>query len=134
MRPALELTKEMKLRSQIRCSSALLAFDIGYYVGRSHYLATPKFPSAQVRGQTDVIQHLVIHNQVCGAFNLEDINEPTFYRLTSPSNSISPHPGITMVKLYGFPLSTCTRLVALVCKEKEIPYELISVNLAKGEQ
>ncbi|KAJ8581821.1 glutathione S-transferase [Rhizopogon salebrosus TDB-379] len=39
-----------------------------------------------------------------------------------------------MVKLYGFPLSTCTRLVALVCKEKEIPYELISVNLAKGEQ
>ncbi|KAG1759249.1 glutathione S-transferase [Suillus occidentalis] len=39
-----------------------------------------------------------------------------------------------MVKLYGFPPSTCTRLVALVCKEKEIPYELISVNLAKGEQ
>ncbi|KAG1740824.1 glutathione S-transferase [Suillus paluster] len=39
-----------------------------------------------------------------------------------------------MVKLHGFTHSTCTRLVALVCKEKEIPYELISVNLAKGEQ
>jgi len=39
-----------------------------------------------------------------------------------------------MVKLYGFSTSTCTRLVALVCKEKEIPYELISVDLAKGEQ
>jgi hypothetical protein len=76
----------------------------------------------------------VIRDQVCGAFNLEDINEPTFYRLPSPLNTISPHPGITMVKLYGFPLSTCTRLVALVCKEKEIPYELISVNLAQGEQ
>ncbi|KAG2153394.1 glutathione S-transferase [Suillus clintonianus] len=39
-----------------------------------------------------------------------------------------------MVKLYGFSPSTCTRLVALICKEKEIPYELISVNLGKGEQ
>ncbi|KAG1879829.1 glutathione S-transferase [Suillus subluteus] len=38
-----------------------------------------------------------------------------------------------MVKLYGFSSSTCTRLVALVCKEKNIPYELIQVNLAKGE-
>ncbi|KAG1818021.1 glutathione S-transferase [Suillus subaureus] len=39
-----------------------------------------------------------------------------------------------MVKLYGFAYSTCTRLVALVCKEKEIPYELTNINLAKGEQ
>ncbi|KAG2074851.1 glutathione S-transferase [Suillus decipiens] len=39
-----------------------------------------------------------------------------------------------MVKLYGSPLSTCTRLVALICKEKNIPYELIKVDLAKGEQ
>ncbi|KAG0703339.1 glutathione S-transferase [Suillus ampliporus] len=38
-----------------------------------------------------------------------------------------------MVKLYGASLSTCTRLVALVCKEKQIPYELIVVDLAKGE-
>jgi hypothetical protein len=43
-----------------RCAGVALAFDIGCYVGRSHYLATPKFPSAQVRGQTDVTQHLVI--------------------------------------------------------------------------
>ncbi|KAG2142276.1 glutathione S-transferase [Suillus bovinus] len=39
-----------------------------------------------------------------------------------------------MVKLYGFPNSTCTRLVALICKEKNIPYELIQVNFMKGEQ
>ncbi|KAG2142275.1 glutathione S-transferase [Suillus bovinus] len=39
-----------------------------------------------------------------------------------------------MVKLYGFPLSTCTRLVALICKEKNIPYEFIQVDLVKGEQ
>ncbi|KAG1831944.1 glutathione S-transferase [Suillus subalutaceus] len=39
-----------------------------------------------------------------------------------------------MVKLYGFPSTTCTRFVALICKEKNIPYELIHVNLAKGEQ
>ncbi|KAG1721322.1 glutathione S-transferase [Suillus occidentalis] len=39
-----------------------------------------------------------------------------------------------MVKLYGYPLSTCTRLVALICKEKNIPYEYINIDLAKGEQ
>ncbi|KAF9231974.1 glutathione S-transferase [Melanogaster broomeanus] len=39
-----------------------------------------------------------------------------------------------VLKLYGFPISTCTRLVALICKEKEIPYELIVVDLTKGEQ
>ncbi|KAG2031204.1 glutathione S-transferase [Suillus americanus] len=38
-----------------------------------------------------------------------------------------------MVKLYGFPTTTCTRFVALVCKEKNIPYELIHVNLAQDE-
>jgi len=39
-----------------------------------------------------------------------------------------------VLKLYGHPLSTCTRRVALVCKEKGIPYELHVVDLAKGEQ
>ncbi|KAH7883395.1 glutathione S-transferase [Phlebopus sp. FC_14] len=36
-------------------------------------------------------------------------------------------------KLYGAPKSTCTRLVALIAKEKEIPYELIPIDLQKGE-
>ena len=39
-----------------------------------------------------------------------------------------------VLTLYGFPMSTCTRLVALVCKEKEIPYTLVSIDLTKGEQ
>ncbi|KAF9231971.1 glutathione S-transferase [Melanogaster broomeanus] len=39
-----------------------------------------------------------------------------------------------VLKLHGFPVSTCTRLVALICKEKEIPYELIVVDFTKGEQ
>ncbi|KIJ10103.1 hypothetical protein PAXINDRAFT_172254 [Paxillus involutus ATCC 200175] len=38
-----------------------------------------------------------------------------------------------VLKLHGFPMSTCTRLVALICKEKDIPYELIVVDLTKGE-
>ncbi|KAG2123007.1 glutathione S-transferase [Suillus cothurnatus] len=38
-----------------------------------------------------------------------------------------------MLKLYGFSSSAYTRLVALVCKEKNIPYELIIVDFAKGE-
>jgi len=38
-----------------------------------------------------------------------------------------------VLKLYGYPLSTCTRLVALICKEKEIPYELVPIDLKKRE-
>ncbi|KAG8220483.1 glutathione S-transferase [Butyriboletus roseoflavus] len=37
------------------------------------------------------------------------------------------------LKIYGFPMSTCTRLVALICKEKEIPYEVVPIDLSKGE-
>ncbi|KAG2366645.1 glutathione S-transferase [Suillus spraguei] len=39
-----------------------------------------------------------------------------------------------MIKLYGKPSSSWTRFVGLVFKEKNIPYEMISVDLAKGEQ
>ncbi|KAH9925143.1 glutathione transferase [Fomitopsis serialis] len=37
-----------------------------------------------------------------------------------------------VLKLYGSPLSTCTRRVAAVLKEKNVPYELIAVDLASG--
>lgn len=40
---------------------------------------------------------------------------------------------IMVLKIYGFSHSTCTRLVAVVCKEKEIPYELVPIDLAKRE-
>jgi len=39
-----------------------------------------------------------------------------------------------VLKLYGYPLSTCTRRVAVVFKEKNVPYELIVVDLASGAQ
>ncbi|CAK5271328.1 unnamed protein product [Mycena citricolor] len=39
-----------------------------------------------------------------------------------------------VLKLYGFPFSSCTRRVAVVCKEIGVPFEPISVNIAKGEQ
>ncbi|KAI6039590.1 glutathione S-transferase-like protein [Pisolithus marmoratus] len=35
--------------------------------------------------------------------------------------------------LHGAPYSTCTRLVALICKEKQIPFNIHAVDLAKGE-
>ncbi|EIW80695.1 glutathione S-transferase [Coniophora puteana RWD-64-598 SS2] len=38
-----------------------------------------------------------------------------------------------VLKLYGFPISTCTRTVAATCKELNIPYEFINVDLAGGE-
>jgi hypothetical protein len=38
------------------------------------------------------------------------------------------------LKLYGFRFSSCTRRVAVVCKELNVPYELIPVDITKGEQ
>lgn len=39
-----------------------------------------------------------------------------------------------VLKLYGCTTSTCTRRVATVLNEKNIPYELIPVATSKGEQ
>jgi glutathione S-transferase len=38
-----------------------------------------------------------------------------------------------VLKLYGVNLSTCTRRVATVLYEKNIPFELITVDIMKGE-
>ncbi|KAK7466163.1 hypothetical protein VKT23_004886 [Stygiomarasmius scandens] len=38
-----------------------------------------------------------------------------------------------VLKLYGSPVSTCSRRVAVVLYEKKIPYEFVNVELAKGE-
>ncbi|KAJ6498368.1 glutathione S-transferase [Mycena vitilis] len=38
------------------------------------------------------------------------------------------------LKLYGFKFSSCTRRVAVIAKELNVPYELIPVDLSKGEQ
>lgn len=38
-----------------------------------------------------------------------------------------------VLKLYGFPISTCTRRVAAVLKEKEVPFEFVQVNVFEGE-
>ena len=36
-------------------------------------------------------------------------------------------------KLYGSPFSTYTRVVAIVAKERNIPYEFIRINLQEGD-
>ena len=36
-------------------------------------------------------------------------------------------------KLHGAPLSTCTRRVALIAKERNVPYEVVTVNLQAAE-
>jgi hypothetical protein len=52
-------------------------------------------------------------------------------RLAGPTNSSS---AFTMAfKLHGYPKSTCTRRVALVARERNIPYELIPVSVQTGE-
>ncbi|KAH0832875.1 thioredoxin-like protein [Lanmaoa asiatica] len=38
-----------------------------------------------------------------------------------------------VLKLYGYPTSTCTLRVAVVLKEKNVPFEFHMVDLAKGE-
>jgi len=36
-------------------------------------------------------------------------------------------------KLHGYNISTCTRRVAQIAKERNIPYELVSIDLPTGE-
>ncbi|KAG6877618.1 hypothetical protein C0993_005622 [Termitomyces sp. T159_Od127] len=38
-----------------------------------------------------------------------------------------------VLKLYGSPHSTCTKRVATVLLEKQVPFEIIAIDLAKGE-
>jgi glutathione S-transferase len=38
------------------------------------------------------------------------------------------------LKIYGINFSSCTRRVAVVCKELNVPYELVTVDILKGEQ
>lgn len=38
-----------------------------------------------------------------------------------------------VLKLYGMSLSTCTRRVAAILREKDVPYELVEISLMKGE-
>jgi len=40
----------------------------------------------------------------------------------------------TTFTLHGMRLSTCTRRVALIAKERNIPYVLNAIDIAKGEQ
>lgn len=39
-----------------------------------------------------------------------------------------------VLKLYGFPISTCTKRVAVTLKEHNVPYELVVINITKGVQ
>ena len=39
----------------------------------------------------------------------------------------------TSFKLYGYPWSASTRRVALIAKERNIPYELVPVDVRRGE-
>ncbi|KAI5987615.1 glutathione S-transferase [Pisolithus albus] len=38
------------------------------------------------------------------------------------------------ITIFGSPLSPCTRLVVLICKEKRIPFNFVLVDISKGEQ
>ncbi|KAF7972944.1 hypothetical protein HWV62_16506 [Athelia sp. TMB] len=38
-----------------------------------------------------------------------------------------------VLTLYGSPISTCTKRVAVVLKEKDIPFNFVPIDLAKGE-
>ena len=39
-----------------------------------------------------------------------------------------------VLKLYGASGSTCSKRVATILREKEVPYELVGINFAQGEQ
>ncbi|EGO03796.1 hypothetical protein SERLA73DRAFT_175447 [Serpula lacrymans var. lacrymans S7.3] len=37
------------------------------------------------------------------------------------------------LKIYGVSMSTCVRRVALICKEKNVPYEIVPIDFSKAE-
>ncbi|KAF8175846.1 glutathione S-transferase [Pholiota molesta] len=39
-----------------------------------------------------------------------------------------------VLKLYGYPMSTCTRRVGIILYEKKVPFEIVPVDISKGEQ
>jgi glutathione S-transferase len=39
-----------------------------------------------------------------------------------------------VLKLFGYGFPTCTRLVGAVLREKKIPFQMITIDLLKGEQ
>ncbi|KAF5327410.1 hypothetical protein D9619_003957 [Psilocybe cf. subviscida] len=49
------------------------------------------------------------------------------------STSCPPKSSNMVLKLYGYHQSTCTRRAAVVLQEKQVPYEFILVDMAKGE-
>lgn len=38
------------------------------------------------------------------------------------------------IKLYGHPLTTCTRRVLVILEEKQVPYELIVIDIPNGKE
>ena len=59
---------------------------------------------------------------------------PQVKTILSRSNYYPNMPdNVTKVILYGSPMSTCTRRVAVVLKEKGVPYELKALDFSKGE-
>ena len=67
----------------------------------------------------------VLLNLAANTFNLRPYLDNSSFSATRTGNMT--------VKLYGMPLSTCTRRVATVLKEKNVPYELVPIDLSKGE-
>lgn len=54
----------------------------------------------------------------------------------SPTILVIPPPTITttmVLKIHGHAVAPLVRLVAEVCQEKEVPYELVNVEVYKGE-
>ncbi|KAJ3165643.1 hypothetical protein HK101_000184 [Irineochytrium annulatum] len=54
-----------------------------------------------------------------------------------PSSAL-PHPTLAVrlsmgIKVYGTPFSTCTGRVLVTLREKNVPFELVPIDMAKGE-
>ena len=62
---------------------------------------------------------------------VSSVISPKIWSTLSPS--VPDNGTIAPVKLYGSSMSTCTRRVATVLKEKNVPYELIPIDLSKSE-
>lgn len=66
---------------------------------------------------------------------ISSVISPKIWQIISPSGGTlsSNNATVVPVKLYGSSMSTCTRRVATILKEKNVPYELVPIDFAKME-
>jgi hypothetical protein len=86
-------------------------------------------PTSLARERRQQSRRAAVRKRIKGA--LADAHHPDPVLSSAPLCLI---PTTMVLKLFGVPLSVCTRRVATVLVEKKVPFEFVSVDFSQGEQ